>query len=200
MPRNFIESTSRPSEGIVILNTKPASGQRGPLSWTPQPRVNPPHSWTSTHGPTVYCTKYALPPFLERQGHHRGVSSDRTVPGSSGPGPPNAPQISPSRAGWESLRTETDDSGVNSQLVSPGWGTAPLFRQSPLDTKASHRGERPEKNKNLMSAKNAPTDPAAIEKSRSDPPRSIGPHPARSRSWSRLFPSLADRLTNRHYY
>ena len=98
----------------------------------------------------VYCTKFALPHIIERQGSIVGISSIagyRGLPGRSG--------YSASKfalQGWlEAIRTELLDEGVHVMWVCPGF-TASNIRNSPLNEKGAAQGESPLDEGKLMTA------------------------------------------------
>lgn len=98
----------------------------------------------------VYCTKYALPSLLERQGSVVGVSS---IAGFKG---------LPARTGYsaskfamngflDTLRTEHLYDGLHVMVFAPGF-TASKVRFSALAADGSPQGESPRKEEKMMSA------------------------------------------------
>lgn len=146
---------------------------------------------------TVYCTKFALPYIKNAKGTVAAVSSIagyRGLPGRSG--------YSASKFalnGWmESLRTEMLGTGVNVLWVSPGF-TATNIRQAALNSEGKPQGESPIDEATLMSSiECASRIMLAIEKKkRSVVMTSLG---IQAVLLNKIFPSLADRLTQKMYF
>jgi short-subunit dehydrogenase len=145
----------------------------------------------------VYCTKYALASILEHKGTIVGVSSTAGYRGLPGRSAYSASKFA--LQGWlESLRTELLHSGVNVMWVCPGF-TASNIRLAALDQRGEARGETVLNEASLMSAGECATHILrAIER--------------RKRTLiltllgkvtvliNKMAPSLADRLTYKHYY
>jgi short-subunit dehydrogenase len=145
----------------------------------------------------VYCTKFALPSILENKGTIVGVSSTAGYRGLPGRSAYSASKFA--LQGWlESLRTEMLHSGVHVMWVCPGF-TASNIRMAALDSHGSARGESVLNEGGLMSAGDCSRHILrAIEK--------------RKRTLiltflgkvtvfiNKVAPSLADRLTYKHYY
>jgi short-subunit dehydrogenase len=145
----------------------------------------------------VYCTKYALPSILQHNGTIVGVSSTAGYRGLPGRTAYSASKFA--LQGWlEALRTELLHSGVNVMWVCPGF-TASNIRLAALDSHGQARGESVLNEGNLMTAEEVASHIA----------RAI----ARRRRTlvltflgkvtillNKVVPSLADRLTYRHYY
>jgi short-subunit dehydrogenase len=145
----------------------------------------------------VYCTKYALPSILQHHGTVVGVSSTAGYRGLPGRTAYSASKFA--LQGWlEALRTELLHSGVNVMWVCPGF-TASNIRLAALDNHGQARGESVLDEGNLMTAKEVA--------------RHITCAIARRRRTlvltflgkvtillNKVVPSLADRLTYRHYY
>ena len=145
----------------------------------------------------VYCTKYALPSILENKGTVVGVSSTAGYRGLPGRSAYSASKFA--LQGWlESLRTEMLHSGVNVMWVCPGF-TASNIRMAALDSHGKARGESVLNEGSLMSAEECARHILrAIER--------------RKRTLvltflgkvtillNKVAPSLADRLTYKHYY
>lgn len=126
----FIESTISTFGGIDILINNAGINIRGMFTDTGVDAIKKVMD-VNFYG-SVYCTKYALPSILERQGTIVGVTSIagyRGLPGRSG--------YSASKfalQGWlEALRTELLDTGVNVMWVAPGY-TRSSIRQTDADT------------------------------------------------------------------
>jgi len=145
----------------------------------------------------VYCTKYALPSILERQGVIVGVSSTAGYRGLPGRSAYSASKFA--LQGWlESLRVELWKTGVHVMWVCPGF-TASNIRHAALYPAGSVLGDSVLDENKLMSAEEcAHHIVRAIER--------------RKRTLiltflgkvtvliNKLYPSLADRLTYNHYY
>src|SRR5882762_5605617 len=193
--QGFIESTIETFGGIDILINNAGVSQRG-LFLDSATEVTRRIMDVNFMG-TVYCTKYALPSILERRGTVAGVSSTAGYRGLPGRTAYCASKFA--LQGWlESLRTELMYSGVNVMWVSPGW-TASNVRNAALNTEGKPIGESVLKEQNLMSAEEcAGYILRAIEKRRRT--KIIGLTSKVTILVNRFFPSLADRLTYRHYY
>lgn len=145
----------------------------------------------------VYCTKYALPSILERRGTIVGVSSTAGYRGLPGRSAYSASKFA--LQGWlESLRTELLRSGVNVMWVCPGF-TASNIRQAALDNKGKALGESVLDEGKLMSAAECSRHILrAIERrKRTIVLTFLGKVTVLI---NKLYPSLADRLTYKHYY
>jgi len=145
----------------------------------------------------VYCTKYALPSILERQGTVVGVSSIagyRGLPGRSG--------YSASKfamQGWlEALRTELLLTGVNVMWVCPGF-TASNIRNTALNSKGQSQGESPMDESRMMTAEVcAGFILRAIAKRRRTLVLTFTGKT--TVLMNRFFPRLADRLTYNFFF
>jgi short-subunit dehydrogenase len=145
----------------------------------------------------VYCTKYALPSILERRGTIVGVSSTAGYRGLPGRSAYSASKFA--LQGWlESLRTELLRSGVNVMWVCPGFTTSNI-RQAALDNKGKALGESVLDEGKLMSAADCARHILrAIERrKRTIVLTFLGKVTVLI---NKLYPSLADRLTYKHYY
>jgi short-subunit dehydrogenase len=145
----------------------------------------------------VYCTKYALPSILERQGVIVGISSTAGYRGLPGRSAYSASKFA--LQGWlESIRTELLRTGVHVMWVCPGF-TASNIRHAALDPTGAVLGDSVLDENKLMSAEECARHIIrAIER--------------RKRTLiltflgkvtvliNKLYPSLADRLTYNHYY
>src|SRR5258708_14238410 len=145
----------------------------------------------------VYCTKYALPSILERQGTVVGVSSIAGYRGLPGRSAYSASKFA--LQGWlESLRTELYRSGVNVMWVCPGF-TASNIRHAALDNQGQARGQSVLDEGKIMTAEECAR-------------HILRPIEKRKRTIvltltgkvtvliNKFFPSLADKLTYNHYY
>ena len=145
----------------------------------------------------VYCTSYALPSILQRQGVIVGVSSTagyRGLPGRSG--------YSASKfalQGWlEALRTELLNTGVHVMWVSPGF-TASNIRNAALNSKGDAQGESPMDEDKLMSAEDcAQRILRAIEKRKRTLVLTLNGKSAVF--LNKFFPSLADKLIHNFFF
>src|ERR1700743_1889595 len=145
----------------------------------------------------VYCTKYALDSILENQGTIVGVSSTAGYRGLPGRTAYSASKFA--LQGWlEALRTELLHSGVNVMWVCPGF-TASNIRLAALDNHGQARGETVLNEGSLMSAADcARYIVRAIEKrKRTLVLTFLGKVTV---LLNKVAPSLADRLTYKHYY
>jgi short-subunit dehydrogenase len=145
----------------------------------------------------VYCTKYALPSILENKGTIVGVSSTAGYRGLPGRSAYSASKFA--LQGWlESLRTELLYSGVNVMWVCPGF-TASNIRMAALDNHGEARGESVLNEGSLMSAALCARHILrAIERrKRTLVLTFLGKVTVLI---NKVAPSLADRLTYKHYY
>jgi short-subunit dehydrogenase len=146
---------------------------------------------------SVYCTKFALPHIVERQGSVVGISSIagyRGLPGRSG--------YSASKFALqgflESLRTEMLESNVHVMWVSPGF-TVSNIRQAALNQSAQVGGESA-----MDESKMVPTDEVAeqilraIEKRK----RSVVMTFTGKRTvlLNRFFPSWTDKMVRKFFF
>jgi short-subunit dehydrogenase len=193
--RRFIESTIETFGGIDILINNAGISMRA-LFADCDTKVTRKVMEINFLG-AVYCTKYALPAILKNQGTIVGVSSTAGYRGLPGRSAYSASKFA--LQGWlESLRTELLHSGVHVMWVCPGF-TASNIRLAALDKQGETRGETVLDEGSLMSAHDcAEHILKAIER--------------RKRTLiltflgkvtvfiNKVAPSLADRLTYRHYY
>jgi short-subunit dehydrogenase len=145
----------------------------------------------------VYCTKYALPSILENKGAIVGVSSTAGYRGLPGRSAYSASKFA--LQGWlESLRTELLHSGVNVMWVCPGF-TASNIRMAALDPHGEARGETVLNEGSLMTAEECARHILkAIERRRRTLILTLlGKVTV---LLNKMAPSLADRLTYKHYY
>jgi len=193
--RRFIESTIETFGGIDILINNAGISMRA-LFMDSATEVTRKVMEINFLG-AVYCTKYALPSILERQGTLVGVSSTAGYRGLPGRSAYSASKFA--LQGWlESLRTELYRSGVHVMWVCPGF-TASNIRHAALDSKGQAVGQSVLDEGKIMTAEEcAHHILRAIEK--------------RKRTLiltftgkvtvliNKFFPSLADRLTYNYYY
>ncbi|MES1160732.1 MAG: SDR family oxidoreductase [Bacteroidota bacterium] len=193
--RRFIESTIETFGGIDILINNAGISMRA-LFMDSTTEVTRKVMDINFLG-AVYCTKYALPSILERQGTVVGVSSTAGYRGLPGRSAYSASKFA--LQGWlESLRTELFKSGVHVMWVCPGF-TASNIRHAALDSNGQARGQSVLDEGKIMTAEEcAHHILRAIEK--------------RKRTLvltftgkvtvliNKFFPSLADRLTYNYYY
>src|SRR5215471_12143582 len=145
----------------------------------------------------VYCTKYALPHIIERNGSVVGISSIagyRGLPGRSG--------YSASKfalQGWlESLRTELLDDNVNVMWVSPGFTTSNI-RHAALNENAEPQGESKMDEGSMMTAEEAAREILhAIEKRK----RSLVMTFTGKQTvfMNKFFPGLTDKFVRKFFY
>jgi short-subunit dehydrogenase len=145
----------------------------------------------------VYCTKYALPSILQHNGTIVGVSSTAGYRGLPGRTAYSASKFA--LQGWlEALRTELLHSGVNVMWVCPGF-TASNIRLAALDSHGQARGESVLNEGNLMTAEEVAghITRAIARRRRTLVLTFLGKVTI---LLNKVVPSLADRLTYRHYY
>ena len=145
----------------------------------------------------VYCTKYALPSILQNKGVIVGVSSTAGYRGLPGRSAYSASKFA--LQGWlESLRTELLHSGVHVMWVCPGF-TASNIRLAALDSHGDARGETVLNESGLMSAQACATHilKAIRRRRRTLVLTLLGKVTVLI---NKVAPSLADRLTYKHYY
>ncbi len=193
--RRFIESTIDTFGGIDILINNAGISMRA-LFADCDTKVTRKVMEVNFLG-AVYCTKYALSSILNNHGTIVGVSSTAGYRGLPGRSAYSASKFA--LQGWlESLRTELLHSGVHVMWVCPGF-TASNIRLAALNQSGESRGETVLDEGSLMSALDcAQHILKAIER--------------RKRTLiltflgkvtvliNKVAPSLADRLTYRHYY
>lgn len=145
----------------------------------------------------VYCTKYALPSILGNKGTIVGVSSTAGYRGLPGRSAYSASKFA--LQGWlESLRTEMLHSGVHVMWVCPGF-TASNIRLAALDSHGAARGETVLNEGNLMTAEECAQHilRAIRRRKRTLVLTLLGKVTVLI---NKMAPSLADRLTYKHYY
>ena len=145
----------------------------------------------------VYCTKYALPFLIEKQGTVVGVSSIagyRGLPGRSG--------YSASKhalQGWmEAVRTELLESGVNVMWVCPGFTTSNI-RNAALNKEGEAQGESPMDESKMMTAEECARHilNAIRKKRRSLVMTFTGKETV---FMQKFFPGLADKFVRKFYF
>ena len=193
--RSFIESTIDTFGGIDILINNAGVSQRG-LFMDTSTEVTRRIMDINFMG-AVYCTKFALPSILERKGVLVGVSSTAGNRGLPGRSAYCASKFA--LQGWlESLRTELLESGVNVMWVSPGF-TASNVRHAALDTEGNAIGASVLDEQKLMTAEECAHHILhAIERRKRTLTLTLTGKV--TVLINKVFPSLADRLTYRHYY
>ena len=193
--RQFIESTIETFGGIDILINNAGISMRGLFNDTAVDVIR--RVMEINFFGAMYCTKFALPSILERQGTVVGVSSVagyRGLPGRSG--------YSASKfalQGWlEALRTELLPTGVNVMWVCPGF-TASNIRNAALNNKGETQGESPlEEGKLMSSAECAGHIIRAVEKRKRTLVLTLTGKT--TVFMNRFFPRLADRLTYNFFF
>jgi short-subunit dehydrogenase len=193
--RRFIDSVIETFGGIDILINNAGISMRA-LFVDSATEVTRKVMETNFFG-AVYNTKFALPFILERKGTIVGVSSTAGYRGLPGRSAYCASKFA--LQGWlESLRVELSQSGVQVMWVCPGF-TASNIRQAALDNLGRALGESVLDEKKLMSAKVcAHHILRAIEKrKRTLILTLLGKVTV---MLNKLAPSLADKLTYKHYY
>jgi short-subunit dehydrogenase len=193
--RRFIESTIDTFGGVDVLINNAGISMRA-LFTECETRVTKKIMDINFLG-SVYCTKYALPSILERRGTIVGVSSTAGYRGLPGRSAYSASKFA--LQGWlESLRTELLHSGVHVMWVCPGF-TASNIRLAALDRQGEARGESVLDEGRLMTAQDCARHIVkAIERrKRTLVLTFLGKVTVLI---NKVAPSLADRLTYRHYY
>jgi short-subunit dehydrogenase len=193
--RRFIESTIDTFGGVDVLINNAAISMRA-LFTECETRVTKKIMDINFLG-SVYCTKYALPSILERKGTIVGVSSTAGYRGLPGRSAYSASKFA--LQGWlESLRTELLHSGVHVMWVCPGF-TASNIRLAALDRQGEARGESVLDEGRLMTSQDCARHIVrAIERrKRTLVLTFLGKVTVLI---NKVAPSLADRLTYRHYY
>jgi len=146
---------------------------------------------------SVYCTKFALPYIIQRQGSVVGVSSIagyRGLPGRSG--------YSASKfalQGWlESLRTELMDDNVHVMWVCPGFTTSNI-RFASLDKDGQPQGQSSMDEGKMMPAPEvAEKILDAIEKRKRTVVMTFTGK--RTVFMNKFFPGLADKLVHKFFF
>ncbi|HVS95041.1 MAG TPA: SDR family oxidoreductase [Puia sp.] len=193
--RRFIESTIDTFGGIDILINNAGISMRA-LFADCDTKVTRKVMEINFLG-AVYCTKYALPAILAAKGTIVGVSSTAGYRGLPGRSAYSASKFA--LQGWlESLRTELLHSGVHVMWVCPGF-TASNIRLAALDPHGQVRGETVLDEGRLMSAADCARHILkAIERRRRTLVLTLlGKVTVLI---NKVAPSLADRLTYKHYY
>ncbi len=193
--RRFIESTIETFGGIDILINNAGISMRA-LFMDSATEVTRKVMEINFLG-AVYCTKYALPSILERQGTVVGVSSTAGYRGLPGRSAYSASKFA--LKGWlESLRTELWKTGVNVMWVCPGF-TASNIRHVALDSKGQAVGQSVLDEGKIMTAEVcAHHILRAIEKRKRTLVLTLTGKV--TVLINKFFPSLADRLTYNFYY
>lgn len=193
--RAFIESTLETFGGIDILINNAGLSMRA-LFLESRSEVTRKIMNVNFMG-AVYCTQYALPSIVERKGVLVGISSTAGYRGLPGRAAYSASKFA--LQGWlESLRVEMMNKGVHVMWVCPGF-TASNVRYAALDGRAEARGESVLDEGKLMSAEEcAGHILRAIEKKKRTLVLTfLGKVTV---LLNKVAPSLADRLTYKHYY
>src|SRR5579872_4424918 len=193
--RRFIESTIETFGGIDILINNAGISMRA-LFLDSVTEVTRKVMEINFLG-AIYCTKYALPSILERIGSVVGISSVAGYRGLPGRSAYSASKFA--LQGWlESLRTELLHSGVHVMWVCPGF-TASNIRLAALDSHGDARGETVLNESGLMSAQACATHilKAIRRRRRTLVLTLLGKVTVLI---NKVAPSLADRLTYKHYY
>lgn len=193
--RRFIESTIDTFGGIDILINNAGISMRA-LFADCDTKVTRKIMEINFLG-AVYCTKYALASILARRGAIVGVSSTAGYRGLPGRTAYSASKFA--LQGWlESLRTELLYSGVHVMWVCPGF-TASNIRLAALDSHGDARGETVLNEGSLMTAEACARHilRAIKRRRRTLVLTFLGKVTVLI---NKMAPSLADRLTYRHYY
>lgn len=146
---------------------------------------------------SVYCTKFALPSLIRRQGMVVGVSSIAGYRGLPGRSAYSASKFA--LQGWlEALRTEMMDKNVHVMWVSPGF-TSSNIRNAALNAEAKSHGESPMDEGSMMTAGECA---GYILESMEKRKRSLVLTFTGKRAvfMNRFFPSWADKLTHKFFF
>lgn len=146
---------------------------------------------------SVYCTKFALPSLIQQHGVVVGISSIAGYRGLPGRSAYSASKFA--LQGWlESIRTELLDKNVHVMWVSPGFTTSNI-RVAALDANAESHGSTTMDETAMMSAEEcAEHILRAIEKRKRTAVLTLNDR--RTVLMTRLFPSLADKLTHNFFF
>lgn len=146
---------------------------------------------------SVYCTKFAIPSLIRKQGMIIGISSIAGYRGLPGRSAYSASKFA--LQGWlEALRTEMLDKQVHVMWVSPGFTTSNI-RNAALNAKAESQGESPMDEGSMMSAGECAEHILhAMEKRK----RSLVLTFTGKRTvfMNRFFPALTDKLTHNFFF
>ncbi len=193
--RRFIESTIKTFGGIDILINNAGVSMRAlvqDLDVDVIRRVMDVNFYGA-----VYCTKYALPSIVERQGTIVGVSSIAGYRGLPGRSAYSASKFA--LQGWlEALRTELLDQEVNVMWVCPGFTTSNI-RFAALDSKGNTFGETSMEEGRMMPAEEVAVHILeAIEKKKRTMILTLN---GKSTVFlNRFFPSFADKMVRKFFY
>lgn len=143
----------------------------------------------------VYCSHYALPYLLDRQGSLVGISSIAGFKGLPGRAGYSASKFA-LQGFLEVVRTENLKRNLHVLTVCPGF-TASNIRNTALSADGSIQGESPRKESEMMTADEAARQIIrAIEKRKRD---LVMTTQGKLTVWvSKLLPSLSDRLVYKH--
>jgi len=193
--QRFIESTIKEFGGIDILINNAGISMRA-LFNDADIEVIKKVMDTNFFG-SVYCTKYALPTILERQGTIVGVSSIAGYRGLPGRAAYSASKFA--LQGWlEAIRTELLHTGVHVMWVCPGF-TASNIRNAALNERGIPQGESPLDEAELMPA---PACAHEIIKAIEHRKRTLVLtfNGKRTIFMNKLFPSLTDKLVYKFFF
>ncbi|GAO43748.1 SDR family oxidoreductase [Flavihumibacter petaseus] len=145
----------------------------------------------------VYCTKFALPSLIRKQGVVVGISSIAGYRGLPGRSAYSASKFA--LQGWlEALRTEMLDKQVHVMWVSPGFTTSNI-RVAALNAKAEAIGSTSMDEASMMPASECADHILhAIEKRKRSEVLTFTDK--RTVFMSRFFPSWADKLTHKFFF
>lgn len=146
---------------------------------------------------SVYCTKFALPSLIKKQGMIIGISSIAGYRGLPGRSAYSASKFA--LQGWlEAIRTEMLDKQVHVMWVSPGFTTSNI-RNAALNARAQSQGESPMDEGSMMSAEECAEHILhAMEKRK----RSLVLTFTGKRTvfMNRFFPAWTDKLTHNFFF
>jgi short-subunit dehydrogenase len=146
---------------------------------------------------SVYCTKFALPSILRKQGTIVGVSSIAGYRGLPGRAAYSASKFA--LQGWlEALRTELLHTGAHVMWVCPGY-TASNIRNAALNKEGAAQGESPLDENSLMPAKECAHEILkAVEQRKRTLVLTF--NGKRTILMNRWFPSLTDKLVHKFFF
>jgi short-subunit dehydrogenase len=193
--RRFIESTVKTFGGIDILINNAGISMRALVKDADVDVIR--KVMDVNFFGAVYCTKFALPHIIERQGSVVGVSSIAGYRGLPGRSAYSASKFA--LQGWlEALRTELLDDNVNVMWVCPGFTTSNI-RHAALDSSGKPNGESTMDEGKMMSAEEcAGYILDAVEKRKRTLVLTFTGK--RTIFMNKFFPSLTDRMVHKFFF
>jgi short-subunit dehydrogenase len=193
--RRFIESTVKTFGGIDILINNAGISMRALVKDADVDVIR--KVMDVNFFGAVYCTKFALPHIIERQGSVVGVSSIAGYRGLPGRSAYSASKFA--LQGWlEALRTELLDDNVNVMWVCPGFTTSNI-RNAALDSSGKPNGESTMDEGKMMSAEECAGYilDAVGKRKRTLVLTFTG---KRTIFMNKFFPSLTDRMVHKFFF